>query len=184
MSGRGRDPRGGWSDGGRGEAAARRSPVRALLPLLDRLMDDNPESERDPPLGSVEALAVLRASVRRDLEALLNARRRHRSWPAELAELATSSLGYGIPDFTAGTMNDPRRREALRAEIEATIRRFEPRLATVKVSLAEGANKLESTLRLRIDGLLHADPAPEPIAFDTTLDVATTDVEVKGRDDV
>ncbi len=184
MSGRGRDPRGGWSDGGRGEAAARRAPVRALLPLLDRLMDDNPEAERDPPIGSVEALAILRASVRRDLEALLNARRRHRSWPAEFGELASSSMGYGVPDFTSGTMSDPKRREALREEIEATIRRFEPRLATVSVSLVEGANKLEPTLRLRIDGLLHAEPAPEPIAFDTTVDIATTDVEVKGRDDV
>ncbi len=180
----GRDGRGGWNDGGRGEAAARRSPLRVMLPLLDRLIDDNPGAERDAPIGSAEALTILRVSVRRDLEALLNARRRHRSWPDGLAELATSSVGFGIPDFTAGTMNDPRRRDALRAEIEATIRRFEPRLATVKVTLLEGANKLEPTLRLRIDGLLHAEPAPEPIAFDTTVDIATTDVEVKSRDDV
>ncbi len=184
MSGRGRDSRGGWSDGGRGEAAARRSPVRALLPLIERLMDDNPGAERDQPVGSVEALSILRASVRRDLEALLNARRRHRSWPAELGELASSTVGYGIPDFTAGAMSDPKRRDALRAEIEATIRRFEPRLATVKVSFADGADNLETTLQLRIDGLLHADPAPEPIAFDTTLDTTTTDVEVRNRDDV
>ncbi len=184
MSGRGRDPRGVWTDGGRGEVAARRSGPRAALPLLDRLMDDTPEAERDRPLSSGEALAALRASVRRDLEGLLNARRRWRSWPASLGEIGASSVGFGIPDFTAGTMNNPKRREEMRAEIEATIRRFEPRLATVKVSLIEGANKLEPTLRMRIDGLLHADPAPEPIAFDTTVDVTTTDVDVRARDDV
>lgn len=184
MSGRGRDPRGVWSDGGRGEAAARRAPVRALQPLIDRLMDDHPDAQQDRPVGSVEALAILRASVRRDLEALLNTRRRHRSPPAELDELDTSSVGYGIPDFTAGTMNDPKRRDALRAEIEATIRRFEPRLATVKVTISGRNDGMDPTMRLRIDGLLHAEPAPEPIAFDTTIDVATSEVDVTSRDDV
>lgn len=184
MSGRGRDQRGVWSDGGRGESAARRAPVRALQPLLDRLMDDNPDALQDRPIGSVEALTILRASVRRDLEALLNARRRHRSWPRDLGELDTSPVGYGIPDFTAGAMNDPKRRDALRGEIEATIRRFEPRLATVKVTLAADDDGMNATMRLRIDGLLHADPAPEPISFDTTVDTSTTEVEVTSRDNV
>ncbi len=179
--------RGGWSgergtDAGRGEAARRAGP-RAQLPLLDRLMDDAPDDERDPPMSPGEAMEALRASVRRDLEALLNARRRWRSWPAEYRELAASPLGYGIPDFTSGAMNEPGRRELLRAEVEATIRRFEPRLLSVKVALAEGANKLEATLRLRIDGLLHADPAPEPVAFDTMVDATTADVMVVARDD-
>jgi type VI secretion system protein ImpF len=164
-------------DTGRGEVS-RRSGPRAQLPLLDRLIDDAPSQEQDPPMSAGEAMEALRASVRRDLEALLNARRRWRSWPAELNELAASPLGYGIPDFTAGAMNEPGRKDALRAEVEATIRRFEPRLVSVKVSLIESANKLEATLRLRIDGLLHADPAPEPVAFDTTVDATTADVYV------
>jgi type VI secretion system protein ImpF len=160
---------------GRAEGGRRAGP-RAQLPLLDRLMDDAPDQLRDPPLSPAEAMEALRASVRRDLEALLNARRRWCSWPAELTELAASPVGYGIPDFTAGAMNEPGRRDAFRAEVEATIRRFEPRLMSVRVSLIDGANKLEATLRLRIDGLLHADPAPEPVAFDTTVDSTTADV--------
>lgn len=160
---------------GRAEGGRRAGP-RAQLPLLDRLMDDAPDQLRDPPLSPAEAMEALRASVRRDLEALLNARRRWCSWPAELTELAASPVGYGIPDFTAGAMNEPGRRDLLRAEVEATIRRFEPRLVSVKVALIESANKLDATLRLRIDGLLHADPAPEPVAFDTTVDSTTADV--------
>ena len=179
MSGRGN---GRVLDTGRGEAGraegTRRAGPRAQLPLLDRLIDDAPDQERDTPMSTGEAMAALRASVRRDLEALLNARRRWRSWPAELTELAASPIGYGIPDFTAGAMNEPGRRDAFRAEVEATIRRFEPRLMSVRVSLIDGANKLEATLRLRIDGLLHADPAPEPVAFDTTIDSTTADVFV------
>lgn len=169
-------------DTGRGEAARRAGP-RAQLPLLDRLIDDAPGLDRDPPMSTGDAMVALRQSVRRDLEALLNARRRWRSWPAELRELAASPLGFGIPDFTSGAMNELGRRETLRAEVEATIRRFEPRLVSVKVSLIESANKLEATLRLRIDGLLHAEPAPEPVAFDTTVDATTADVFVVARDD-
>lgn len=135
-------------------------------------------------MSTGDAMTALRMSVRRDLEALLNARRRWRSWPEGLRELASSPVGFGIPDFTSGAMNEPGRRESLRAEVEATIRRFEPRLITVKVSLIESANKLEATLRLRIDGLLHADPAPEPVAFDTTVDATTSTVLVVARDDV
>ena len=164
-------------DTGRGEAG-RRSGPRAQLPLLDRLIDDAPSQERDPPMSTGEAMETLRASVRRDLEALLNARRRWRSWPAALTELISSPIGFGIPDFTAGAMNEAGRRDVLRAEVEATIRRFEPRLISVKVSLIEGEDNLDSTLRLRIDGLLHADPAPEPIAFDTRVDATTADVSV------
>ena len=168
-------------DTGRGEAGRRAGP-RAQLPLLDRLIDDAPDQERDPPMSTGEAMAALRASVRRDLEALLNARRRWRSWPDGLGELAASPIGFGIPDFTAGAMNEPGRRDALRAEVEATIRRFEPRLISVKVALIEGTDKLDATLRLRIDGLLHADPAPEPIAFDTRVDSTTADVVVASAD--
>jgi type VI secretion system protein ImpF len=157
--------------------------MRAQLPLLDRLIDDAPDQEHDPPMSGAEALAVLRRSVRRDLEALLNARRRWRSWPGALTELAVSPLGFGIPDFTSGSFGEPGRREKLRADIEATIRRFEPRFVSVKVSLIENENKLEATLRLRIEALLHAEPAPDPVTFDTLVDATTADVYVRQRDE-
>jgi type VI secretion system protein ImpF len=122
--------------------------------------------------------------VRRDLEALLNARRRWRSWPPALRQLETSPLGYGIPDFTAGSFNDKARREQLRAEIEDIIRRFEPRLASVRVTLLNGKDEMEATLRLRIEALMHAEPAPDPVAFDTLVDATTADVILRQRDDV
>jgi type VI secretion system protein ImpF len=163
---------------------SRRSPQRAQLPLLDRLIDETPDDPRDPPLSSVQVLTVLRQSLRRDLEALLNARRCWRSWPDSLDELRCSSIGYGIPDFSSDDYSTPAAREGLRAEIEAMLRRYEPRFLSVSVSLVESANKLDPTMHLRIDALLHADPAPEPIAFDTVLEARTADVIVKQRDDV
>jgi type VI secretion system protein ImpF len=159
---------------GRGEQVQ-----RAQLPLLDRLIDDAPDVERDASISVAEAIALLRRSVRRDIEALLNARRRWRSWPDSYEELALSPVGYGISDFSAGAFNDAAQRDRLRAQIENMIRRFEPRLAQVRVVLLDADNTLEATLRLRIEALLRTEPAPEPIAFDTLVDAATAEVQVK-----
>lgn len=171
----------GTSGGGTsGQAGSGRgTAVRVLAPLLDRLIDEAPDQPRDPPNSVADSMEALRVSVRRDLEALLNARRRWRSWPAHMRQLGLSPLAYGIEDFTAGAFNDPRQREALRREIEATIRRFEPRFLSVHVSLVEASEQLEATLRLRIEAVMHADPAPEAITFDTLIDPATEDVLVR-----
>jgi len=134
-------------------------------------------------MSSAEALDAFRNSVQRDLEMLLNARCRFRSWPSEWRWLQKSPLAFGIPDCTAGSFGDPREREALRAEIETTIRRFEPRFVQLSVSLLDIEQRnTNSTLRLRIDGLMHADPAPEPVSFDTTVDGVTSNVVVHLRD--
>lgn len=167
---------------GRGGSGARGTTVRVLAPLLDRLIDDAPDQERDPPTSAIDTMAALRRSVRRDLESLLNARRCWRSWPKSLTELGTSPIGYGIPDFGSGAFNDPRRREELRLEIEDTIRRFEPRFLSVKVHMTDSRERLENTLRLRIDAVLHADPAPEAVTFDTLIDPTTDDVQVRAKD--
>src|SRR4029077_14421004 len=113
-----------------------------------------------------------------DLEELLNTRRRWRSWDPHLTELERSLVGFGLPDFASGAFSDPRRREELRLIIEACIRRFEPRIASLKVTLIEATDKVSGTLRLRVDALLRADPAPEPIAFDTVVDLITKNVTI------
>jgi type VI secretion system protein ImpF len=164
---------------GRTGPGNRGTTTRVQAPLLDRLIDDAPDQQRDPAMSAGDSLIALRASVRRDLEALLNARRRWRSWPPHLTQLATSPLGYGIPDFASGAFNDARRREELRVEIEDTIRRFEPRFLSVHVQLIDTGDRLETTLRLRIEAMLHAEPAPEAVTFDTLVDPTTDDVVVR-----
>lgn len=163
----------------RNAGGEKRSIEVAELSLIDRLIDDDPDTLRDPPRSPAESLDTLRRSVRRDLEALLNTRRRWRSWPEGYTELGLSPLAYGISDFSSGAFNDPRRREWLRSEVEQTIRRFEPRLVRLHVTLMEPKDELESTLHLQIDGLLLTEPAPDPIAFDTLIDAATAEFVVK-----
>jgi type VI secretion system protein ImpF len=157
-------------------SAGRRPSVSAQAPLLDRLMDAEPDRTIDRPVSPVEAMVQLRRAVHRDLGALLNARRPWHSTPETLAALRLSPLAYGMLDFTAGAYNDRQQREVLRSEIEETIRRFEPRLTRVQVRLSDDGNLLRSTLRLSIDALLLTHPAPEPIVFDTTVDTTTADI--------
>ena len=145
---------------------ANRHAARVQSPLLDRLIDDAPDQQRDPALSAADSLVGLRNSVRRDLEALLNARRRWRSWPAHMTQLATSPIGYGIPDFASGAFSDARRR-------------FEPRFLSVRVQLIEAQDRLDTTLRLRIEAVMHAEPAPESVTFDTLVNPVTDDVVVR-----
>jgi len=155
--------------------------VRVQLPLLDRLIDDAPDARGDLPLSAAEADEALKRSVRRDLEALLNSRRRWRSWDAGYAELATSLIGYGIADFASGAFNHVEQRDRLRADVELAIRRFEPRLSNIKVTLIERPDNLASTLHLRVDAMLRTEPAPEPIAFDTLVDASTAEIFVRAN---
>lgn len=156
-----------------------RNATRAAAPLLDRLLDAHPEHQADRVATQAATVAALRNAVRRDVEALLNARRPWRSVPDRFAMLRVSPLGYGIPDFTAGGFNDRAQQEALRAEIETTIRRFEPRLAQVQVELTDAPSPLSATLTLRISALLRVEPEPEQVVFDTMLDTTTADVVLR-----
>jgi manganese/iron transport system permease protein len=65
----------------------------------------------------------------------------------------------------------------------ATVRRFEPRLMNVRVTLAkaprERAETLDRTLRLRVEAVLRSDPVPEQISFETQLRPVTLDVSVR-----
>lgn len=161
----------GW-----GVGASRRSALSFEAPLLDRLLDAEPGRERDRPMSVAESVALLRRSVHRDVEALLNARRPWRTVPAGLDALRVSPVQYGMPDFTAGAFNDRHQRERLASEVAETIRRFEPRLEQVQVRLTHEVSLLRPTLQLRIDALLRTHLTAEPIIFDTTIDTTTSDV--------
>ena len=165
------------------DAVVQRLPLRAQLPLLDRLIDEAPEKAHDLPITASEAMSILRRSVHRDIETLLNSRRLWLSWEARFKELSVSPLNYGIPDCAGGRFHGPGQQEVLRREIEDTIRRFEPRFKSVRVTMTSPDERKDTTLRLRIDAMLLADPAPEPISFDTMVDTTTADVLVRTRDD-
>ncbi len=162
---------------------ATQAPINILPSLLDRLIDDNPEARADPPRSRGQQLAALRNSVRRDLEALLNAHRCAIGPPPGMDELKQSVLDFGVEDFLSVFAGAATFREAFRKSLEDTIKRFEPRFMTVSVKLRDDGDHLDRTMRFRIDALMYAEPAPEPVSFDSQLDPASHAFEVTGRAD-
>ena len=154
--------------------------IRSLNPsLLDRLLDDNPGVQQEPSTPPQQALRNLHQSVRRDLEALLNTRQRCGTYPASLKELDKSLVNYGIPDFTGSNLGSPEGRTQFVRGIEAVIRRYEPRFKSIRVTLLDNVEPLDRTLRFRIDAVVYAEPAPEAVIFDSSLEPVTGNVEVK-----
>lgn len=156
----------------------RDQPLRESV--LDRLIAaEAPGRARETP-----RLEDLKAQVRRDLETLLNSRCRCIPPPDDLPELGTSVIGYGIPDFTGLDLATERQRDAFVARIEGIIRRFEPRFVEVEAARLENADPNDRTLRLRIEALMHAEPAPEPLVFSSALDPVSGTFSVTGGTDV
>jgi type VI secretion system protein ImpF len=154
-----------------------------LVPsILDRLLDDDPAATREVVRSRTQQMRELKQSLRRDLENLLNTRRSWLAWPDDLTELDRSVLDYGLPDLTSAVLSTPEGRERFCSTIEAAIRTFEPRLLNVRVELLDSSEPLDRTLRFRIDALLRAEPAPEPIVFDSALEPGTGAVQVRGGD--
>ena len=150
------------------------NPPANLLPsVLDRLLDDNPESSQDVVQSRRQQLVALRNSVRRDLEALLNSHYRCFSPPEALQGLKRSLVEYGVKDFVSAFVGTDDLREDLRKSLQETIRVFEPRFVKIDVTLLDDGERIDRTLRFRIDALMYAEPAPEPISFDSRLDPAS-----------
>lgn len=154
--------------------------LRAQLSVLDRLIDERPDEVQERPMTSSQTMSRLREAVRRDLEALLNTRERCRGWPQAFKEIDDSVVGYGLPDFSVLSLQGQWRNSLSRRVVEA-IRRFEPRLTAVNVQFDERREMLERVARFRIEALMAADPAPEPVAFNTQIDAVTRLMAVADR---
>ena len=140
--------------------------------VLDRLIDLDPRESREAPRTRTTTLAQLRASVRRDLEWLLNTRTLLDPANSELEEARRSVAFYGLPDFTGVGMSSNREQNRLLVALETAISFFEPRFLDVKIIL-EPIDQLERQLKFRIEARLDVDPAPIPIAFDSVLQAGT-----------
>jgi type VI secretion system protein ImpF len=68
--------------------------------------------------------------------------------------------------------------------VEDAIALFEPRLANVRISIAElEGEKRRRELRFHVEGTLLMDPSPEQVVFDTVLHFASGDYEVQGTNE-
>ena len=116
-----------------------------------------PTTQVEAPLNSWEQLREFKASLCRDLAALLNTRRaeedstRLRGGNQLAAKFWNHRLHFLQPQ-------ERRRAGQVRRSIERAIRQFEPRLARVTVSMEE-PDPVRPVLRFHIDAVLRIGPA-------------------------
>jgi type VI secretion system protein ImpF len=155
------------------------APLR--LPLLDRLLDDEPKIKSEAAMTRSASLARLKIAVRRDLEALLNTRRTSDTIPEGSVEILRSVYYYGLPDITSMPANFLYEQNKLLQSIETAVKAFEPRLDGVRVSLVPVAG-MSRMLRFVIDGMLRIDPLPEHVVYDASIELTSLEVQISGED--
>ncbi|HSY93963.1 MAG TPA: type VI secretion system baseplate subunit TssE [Candidatus Binatus sp.] len=151
------------------------------LSVLDRLIDKDPKNSAEIPLSRAQSLRELRLGLKRDLEWLLNTRKTIDPAPDSARETVRSVYHYGFADISSKSVLSTRDHSDLVREMETAIAIFEPRLKRAKVRMeqVEGGYR---TLKFVIEGLLCMDPAPEPVRFDTVLELGKGAYEIKGAD--
>jgi type VI secretion system protein ImpF len=143
--------------------------------VLDRLIDSEPGLRDDPSITRAQSIRELKVSLQRDLEWLLNTRLIATELPESSEELKNSLFSYGLPEFRE--LNGSAAPELLSKYIENAIRRFEPRLANIRVTMrpAEGTIRVAHFI---IDAVLLIDPMPERVTFDTVLELTRGEYRV------
>lgn len=156
-----------------------------MASVLDRLLDDTPQQSHELPPRPAALINDVRASVCRDLRALLNARRRLVEASDEYPELEDSLINYGLPDLQSFEVREDPGYQSLCRMIQETIERFEPRLQDVRVTHKDldrrtsGRQAGERVLGFQIEAVLVVEPMQEPVVFATTLDVSRSEFDVK-----
>lgn len=148
--------------------------------LLDRLIDVDPEHQVEPHLTRAESIRRLRASVRRDIEWLLNTIRVNEA-PDGLVELKTSLYTFGSPDVSSLSLESAQDGSKLLRGLERAISQFEPRLSNVRVTAQDTVSRKQMYIEFHIDALLLIDPSPERLSFDTIFEVARGTYKVKDQ---
>lgn len=149
--------------------------------LLDRLIDREPKVRAEAISSQAQSVRDLKASIRRDLEYLLNSRRPPVEMPEGTQELNHSVYYYGLPDISGLAVSNSKDQKVMVSMIERAIADYEPRLTNVVVSLQPAVGRAR-VLRFQIEALLMIEPAPERITFDTKLELTSGEYSVEGKD--
>lgn len=159
---------------------ARLDKKKQLRPsILDRLLDDEPHVQVETAKSARNQPGYLRESVKRDLENLLNTRYRVVGPPEECRELELSLMNYGLPDLATVNIVSLEKSKEFTRRLETILKEYEPRFKSIRVQNVEAKDRSDRTLRFRIDATLYADPAPEVVVFDSTLDPVSRTVNVE-----
>ncbi len=82
---------------------------------------------------------------------------------------------YGLPDFSAE--RDP---EHIAKLIKIALDRFEPRLRVSVKPLPGSDPNITSSMRFRISGVIRLRPTPEPVTYDTVIEIGSGHCRIEG----
>ena len=153
------------------------------LSILDRLIDREPANQVEAVPSRAQSVRQLKSGVRRDLEWLLNTRSIADAPDETLEAVNRSAYMYGLPDMSVLSMANPADRSRLLGQIKRAVNLFEKRLANVQVSIVQPPDAAKKDVHLRIDAMLRMDPVPEPVFFDTVIELKTGNCRLSGGDD-
>jgi len=162
---------------------ARTEIERTVRPsVLDRLVDAEPELAADPHITREESERRYRLAVQRDVEALLNTRRTMIPAPDWCPELRQSVYDFGLIDTTSIPVATKSGKDRLLTALQDAIERFEPRLARPRVRLLDAQQVRAPQLRFVVEAVLVMDPGREDVVFDTVLEIASGEYDVREQD--
>ncbi len=138
--------------------------------ILDRLVDANPDSAKEPVDDFGVPIEQIRRNVARDLGDLLNTRVSWMVTPEKFERVQESILNYGVPDLNNVVLDSRRSVDWLAEKITEAIQRFDKRLSQVRV-VVERIHVETHELKFRIDAVLSIAQEPIAIQFDPTLDM-------------
>jgi type VI secretion system protein ImpF len=146
--------------------------IRVTPSVIDRLIDLEPRQSKESPKSRSTSLRELKQAIRRDLEWLLNTRCFTEQIDDRLEEVKNSVAYYGLPDFTGVSAKSHLEQKRMTKAIENALKIFEPRFIDLKVTL-EPIDSFDRQLKFRIEARLDIEPTPEPVAFDTVLQLGS-----------
>ena len=149
--------------------------------LLDRLIDDAPETKMESRERRVMSMRQLRAAVLRDLAWLLNCPSRPLDDEVHQFPLvAKSVVNFGMPDLTGLSVSGIRAGRMEQMVFDA-VGNFEPRIIKKTLNVKAGAltEHAGNRAQFEIGGELCPLPMPEPLFVRTEMDFETGRCEVR-----
>lgn len=144
-----------------------RNSQRFRRSILDRLLVDLEGVPEGVTL--TYSLDQLRASVARDVEALLNSRSAiDFEMLLDFPQARKSVVCFGIRDFVGRVLSNSEEQSHIGASLSHAIASFEPRLRDVRIEFHRHQGAMNS-LAFTIRALLLAHPSAEPVSFDAFL---------------
>ena len=140
--------------------------------LLDRLTVSD-----DFPTTRSHSLRLMRESLKRDMEWLLNTRQPSIDGIERFSKASRSVIHYGLIDTSSLSLSSSADHHRIQKAVHDCIVAYEPRLIDVKVVI-EGDSMVRRQLRFHIEAQIDVDPAPEEISFDTVLDLTSGEYTV------